>query len=79
MADAQIDLEATPNRLRRVERSSPTISTCFTYPQPISRSAVRHTSCIPGSFPAELTAATTCNDFGERDDEHPQAHRGVVV
>jgi hypothetical protein len=29
---------------RRLERSSPTMSTCFAYPQPISRSAVRHTS-----------------------------------
>jgi hypothetical protein len=48
MADAQIDIEATPKRFRRVERSSPTISTCFAYPQPISKSDVPHTSCILG-------------------------------
>jgi hypothetical protein len=29
---------------RRLEQSSPTMSTCFAYPQPISRSAVRPTS-----------------------------------
>jgi len=45
MANAQIDLEATPKRFRRVERSSPTTWSCFMYLQPISRSAVRHTWC----------------------------------
>ena len=34
---------------RRLERSPPTISTCFTYPLPISRSDVLHTRCTVGS------------------------------
>jgi hypothetical protein len=35
MADAQIDLEATPKRFRQVERSSPPIPlTCFAYLPP---------------------------------------------
>jgi hypothetical protein len=33
-----------------------TISTCFTYPQPISRSDVPHTSFIPGLTADEVTA-----------------------
>jgi hypothetical protein len=36
-------LSLSPKPCRRLERSSPTISTCFTYPQPISRSDVPHT------------------------------------
>jgi hypothetical protein len=64
MADAQIDLEATPKRFRRVERSSPTISTCFTYPQPISKSAVRHTPCTDGSGSARLDRSSSMYPFG---------------
>src|SRR5215213_3876090 len=33
----------SPKPLRRVQRSPPTTSTCFAYPQPISTSDVRHT------------------------------------
>ena len=36
------------SRNQRVERSPPTISSCSTYPQIDSRSAVRHTFCISG-------------------------------
>ena len=42
-------LSFTPKPFRRVERSSLTISTCFTYPQPIPRSDVPHTPCTVGS------------------------------
>src|SRR5215211_2024098 len=41
-------LNSAVSSYRGLERSSPTISTCFTYPQPISRSAVRHTPCTVG-------------------------------
>ena len=37
------------SRCPSVERSPPTISTCFAYPSSISGSAVRHTSCTVGS------------------------------
>ena len=33
--------------------------TCFTYPQPIPRSDVRHTFCITGTYPTRLTARLT--------------------
>ena len=73
-------LSLSPKPFRRLERSSPTISTCFTYPQPISRSDVPHTSLhFRISFAADLTAATTWNGFRGCDDEHPQAHRRVGV
>jgi hypothetical protein len=64
MANAQIDMEATPKRFRRVEPSSPTISTCFTYPSR-SQTPMCHTPHAPSEVArVGLTAQAACTPFG---------------
>jgi hypothetical protein len=46
-----IGLSISRKQLPMTRAVIPTISTCFMYPQPISRSDVPHTSCIIGTYP----------------------------
>jgi hypothetical protein len=77
MANAQIDMEATPKRFRRVEPSSPTISTCFTYPSR-SQTPMCHTPSALTEVPqVGVTAEAGEIAFLWCDHEPAQAHRRV--
>src|SRR5215217_2946667 len=62
-----------PKPLRRVERSSPTISTCLTYPSRFQNPMCHTPHAPPEVTWVGLTAPSPCTPFGGCDDEHPQA------